>query len=201
MKVKIYVEGGGSGKDLRTRCRSGFSAFFEKASLAGHMPRVIACGSRKTAYDRFCTALGNRRADEFIVLLVDSEDPVAAGNGPWRHLEGRDGWARPRDATEGQANLMVQCMEAWFLADADALAEYFGRDFNRRALPGTREIEEVDKVDVLEGLRNATRQCKRGTYGKGRHSFDILERISPARVVAVSPHASHLIETLRETAT
>lgn len=200
MNVKIYVEGGGDGRDLLTRCRSGFRTFFAKASLAGRMPRIIACGSRNTAYDKFCTAFRNRRTNEFIVLLVDSENPVAAGNRPWRHLEGRDGWARPSDATEDQAHLMVQCMEAWFLADADALVAYFGPDFKPRALPGTREIETVEKVDVLRGLRNATRQCNKGTYGKGRHSFDILEQLDPAKVFAVSPHANRLIETLRETA-
>ncbi len=198
MKVKIYVEGGGDGRDLRTRCRMGFGSFFEKANLAGRMPRVIACGGRKTAFDKFRTAFGARKAEEFIVLLVDSEDPVADGAGPWQHLAGRDGWDRPREATDEHAHLMVQCMEAWFLADTDGLAEYFGRDFNRNALPGRREIEEVAKDDALEGLRNATRRCTKGEYGKGRHSFDILEQTDPAKVFDASPHAKRLIDTLRE---
>ena len=201
MTVKIYVEGGGNARDLRTRCRTGFSTFFEKACLAGRMPRIIACGSRNDAYDRFCTACQNRLADEFIVLLVDSEGPVADGDGPWQHLARRDHWTMPREATEGQAHLMVQCMEAWFLADRDALAAYFGNGFKPGALPGARKIEEVDKGDVFTGLRNATRQCRKGPYGKGRRSFDILERIDPAKVRAVSPHAKRLIVTLRNKAT
>ena len=95
---------------------------------------------------------------------------------------------------------MVQCMEAWFLADKDCLTAFFGQGFNRNLLPAMREIEEVTKNDVLVGLRNATRQSRKGEYGKGRHSFDILERINPAKVLAVSPHAKCLIDTLREKA-
>lgn len=201
MKVKIYVEGGGDGKDLRTRCRKGFSSFFENANLAGRMPRVVACGDRETAFDKFHTAFGARKTEEFIVLLVDSEGPVVAGVGPWQHLAGRDDWDKPPAATDEHAHLMVQCMEAWFLADRDGLAEYFGRHFNLTALPRRREIEEVAKDDVFDGLRKATRRCNKGQYGKGQHSFGILEETDPAKVIDASPHAKRLIDTLREKAT
>ena len=33
VSIKIYVEGGGDRKDLKTRCRQGFSKFFEKAGF------------------------------------------------------------------------------------------------------------------------------------------------------------------------
>ena len=112
MKVKVYVEGGGDGKSLRARCRGGFSSFFEKANLAGRMPQVIACGGREAAFDKFCTALGSRRAEEFIILLVDSEGPVADRSEPWLHLRERDSWEKPDDATDENAHLMVQCKEA-----------------------------------------------------------------------------------------
>ena len=200
VKVKVYVEGGGDAKDLRTKCRRGFSSFFQKANLAGRMPQIIACGSRKTAFDKFRIALGARKAEEFVVLLVDSEDPVAENSGSWQHLAGRDGWDRPLGATDENAHLMVQCMEAWFLVDREILEAYFGRNFNRNALPDRRDIEEVAKGDVFNGLRNATRRCKKGVYGKGSHSFDILERIDPAKIGALSPHAECLIDTLREKA-
>lgn len=200
MKVKVYVEGGGDGKSLRTKCRRGFSSFFAKANLTGRMPQIIACGGRESAFDKFCIALRSRNAEEFIVLLVDSEGPVADGSGPWLHLSTRDRWTKPEDATDANAHLMVQCMEAWFLADKDGLAAYFGQDFDRNALPGRREIEDVAKDDVLDGLKNATRQCKKDEYGKGRHSFDILEQTDPAKVMNASPHARRLVETLRRKA-
>ena len=201
VKVKVIVEGGGDGKALKVKCRQGFRSFFEKASLAGRMPRITAGGSRATAFDMFRTAWVSRKAEDFIVLLVDSEDPVAVGSGPWQHLAWRDGWDRPGEVTDEHAHLMVQCMEVWFLADKESLAAYFGHDFNRNALPGAQEIEEVAKADVLEGLKNATRGCKKGQYGKGRHSFDILEQTDPTKVFNASPHARRLLETLRDKAT
>lgn len=200
MKVKVYVEGGGDGNDLRTRCRKGFSSFFAEANLAGRMPKIIACGGRKSAFDKFRTAFESRKAGEFIVLLVDSEDPVAENSGPWEHLARRDGWDRPGEATDEHAHLMVQCMEAWFLADKEGLGTYFGHEFNRNALPRRQEIEEITKADVLDGLKKATRQCGKGEYGKGRHSFDILEQTDAAKVLDVSPSARRLVETLREKA-
>ena len=200
MNVKVYAEGGGEAGELRARCRRAFSSFFEKATLAGRMPSVVACGSRKAAFDKFSTALKARNEDDFIVLLVDSEGPVAQGAGPWVHLRARDGWVRPADATDENAHLMVQCMETWFLADRDNLADYFGRSFNPNALPARAEIEEVAKADLFGGLKNATRQSKKGEYGIGRHSFDILEQSDAAKILRASPHARRLIDTLRDKA-
>lgn len=201
MNLKVYVEGGGDTNALRTRCREGFSEFFRKAGLEGRMPRIVASGGRQQAFDDFCTALKKAGANDFIVLLVDAEAPVVTENGPWNHLHDRDAWERPAAAGDENAYLMVQCMEAWFLADKDTLAEFFGNGFNRGALPARAEVEDVAKLDLMNRLKAATRHCgKKGEYGKGRHSFEILARINPARVAGASPHARRLIETLIEKA-
>ena len=201
MTIKIYVEGGGDGRELRARCRRGFSSFFGKANLIGRMPQVIACGSRQRSCDRFTAALRSASDKKLVVLLVDSEGPVTESSGPWFHLRNRDGWDKPAGATDENAHLMVQCMEAWFLADKSCLAALFGDGFNRNALPGNQSIEEVAKADVLDGLKRATRQCSsKGAYGKGRHSFDILAEIDPAKVQTASPHAKRLIDHLRANA-
>lgn len=196
MSVTVYIEGGGNGKELRTRCRQGFSEFFRKAGLAGRMPKLVACGAREKAYDRFCSALG--RSDEiFIVLLVDSEGPVTENAGPWTHLRERDNWRKPTQATDENAHLMVQCMEAWFFADKETLANYFGNGFNRNALSNQAAVENIARIDIEQGLKNATQQCKpKGRYNKGRHSFAILGQINPEKVIAASPHARQLIAIL-----
>jgi len=197
VNIKMYVEGGGNVRELRARCRKGFSSFFEEANLAGRIPQVIACGGRDTTYDKFAAALRSAGDQVFVALLVDSEGPVAEGTGPWRHLQARDNWVRPDGATDDNAHLMVQCMEAWFLADKDCLAAFFGRGFNRNALPRNPDIEQVAKADVLDGLKRATRQCRpTGEYGKGRHSFEILAKVDPAKIVAASRHARCLVNTL-----
>lgn len=196
--VKVYVEGGGNGKDLKSRCREGFSRFFEKAGLKGQMPRVIPCGGRKSAYDDFCTALEIAAADEFIILLVDSEDPTQAVTDPWTHLAGRQGdrWAKPSSAETDNAHLMVQCMETWFLADVETLRSFYGQGFNQRALPRNPRIEQILKTDVLNGLEKASKNTVKGGYSKGRHSFAILGLIDPVKVQEAAESAERLVKVL-----
>ena len=196
VSVKIYVEGGGDRRELKTRCRRGFAAFFQKAALEGRMPKVFPCGSRRKTFDRFCTAFAKATDNDLIVLLVDSEAPVGQDAGPWQHLKSRDNWNRPADAPDDNAHLMVQCMEAWFLADKEALAGYFGDGFNLNSLPSRPEIEEVSKPEIEQGLKMASRQCKKGRYDKGSHSFGILAELDPDKVTGASPHAKRFISTL-----
>ena len=154
VKIKVIVEGGGNTNLLRSKCRQGFSNFFRKAGLEGRMPSVVASGRRRDAFDDFCAALRSPGKYDFIVLLVDSEEPVVAGSGPWQHLKkARDKWDQPSGATDDQVHLMVQCMEAWFLADKDCLVAYYGNGFNQKALPARQDIENIAKNDVLNGLK------------------------------------------------
>ncbi|MCY3728885.1 MAG: DUF4276 family protein [Nitrospira sp.] len=196
VNVKVYVEGGGDGRELRAKCRAGFSTFFRKTELAGQMPRVISCGARQEAYDKFRTALTKATKDDFFVLLVDSEGPVVKDI-PWLHLKNCDNWDKPPGATDDNAHLMVQCMEAWFMADKVALAEFFGTGFNEGGLPARPDVEGIPKDDINNGLRMATCQCKpKGEYHKGRHSFAILGQLNPEKVFEASPHAQRLVNTL-----
>ena len=196
MTVTVYVEGGGISRELRANCRRGFNRFFRNAGLTGRMPKVVACGSREAAYDRFCTALG-RSNEHAAILLVDSEGPITRKAGSWTHLKEQDNWKKPKGTKNENAHLMVQCMEAWFFADKETLANYFGDGFNRSALSGQADVENIPKTDIERGLKSATRQCMRkGRYSKSRHSFAILAQINPEKVTAASPHARWLIQTL-----
>lgn len=206
MIFKIYIEGGGETSKLKTECRRGFSSFFEEAGLkqAKKMPAIVACGSRNDAFDAFCTALevakklGKKQQQKYLpVLLVDSEAAVSDLAKRWEHLEQRDGWDKPALAHEDQVFLMVECMESWFLADRDCLKAFFGKDFNESSLPGESAIEKISKTKVFSSLKMATRNSKKGEYGKGRHSFDILSRISPALVEENSQHCKLLLNRLR----
>ena len=198
VKSRVYVEGGGDTKTMRAECRKAFSMFFSKAGLTGRMPRIFACGARQHAYRDFCNAFDKARDDEFIVLLVDSEAPIASDSDPWTHLKHRDNWNKPRNATDDNVYLMVQCMEAWFLADKDSLEKFFGGDFNRNALPARPDVENIPKGDIEKGLNMAARRCRRkgGAYHKGRHSFTILAELDSRKVIDASPHAERLVRTL-----
>jgi hypothetical protein len=159
------------------------------------MPRIVACGSRYGAYDRFRTSCESTDA---CLLLVDSEDLVVVAS-PWEHLKNRqdDGWAKPNNATDGQCHLMVVCMESWFLSDKPALIEFFGQGFAENSLPVHAKIEKIAKDLVYSGLQKASAHCKtKAPYGKGAHSFKILTVLDPAKVRDASPWANRFFETL-----
>ena len=161
------------------------------------MPKVIPCGSREKTYDRFCIAINDTKDDSFIVLLVDSEAAVVSSDSPWEHLRKRDNWTQPSAAVDDSAQLMVQCMEAWFVADRQSLSAYFGRDFKADALPARDDVEAIAKSDLERTLRQASSSCSKGAYRKSRHSFELLECLDPRKVIEFSPHARRLIDTLR----
>jgi hypothetical protein len=191
--VHIFVEGGGPQKRTQTECRKAFRIFFEKALGEMARPRISACGSRVEAYRDFCRSLRNDR-DTVAILLVDSEEPVIAGQTPREHLRNRDGWTEP--LTEGHVHLMVQCMESWFLADRSALKTYYGAQFRPNRLPANERIEAIPKRDVMRGLAGATKDTGKGQYHKTRHGFAILESIDPAMVRSHSGHAKEFLDFL-----
>jgi hypothetical protein len=198
VKVRIYVEGGGDhNKRLKAGCREGFKKFFGKAGLAGRMPEVMPCGARSRAYQDFRTSHESAGPDDFPILLVDSEAPVTETN-PWEHVKLRvgDGWQRPNGASEDQIHLMVQAMEAWFHADKGRVQEYFGQGFRLAALKSRPDIDNIPKADLYDGMQMATRDCRKGEYSKGQHSFEILALVDPAKVGAASPHAERLLKVL-----
>ena len=195
MSTKIYVEGGGNQDRTIRLCRQGFTQYFSKIA-PGNRPRVVPAGSRKEAYDDFCTALrSGGDGYQLIILLVDSEDPVPAGFTAWRHLKERkaDGWDKPLGAGDEQAHLMVQCMESWFMADRNALSEFYGQGFLVDSLPARTDIEAIGKIDLNKKLEHATKSTQtKGKYHKVNHGFALLGLINPHKVAEASRHAAAL---------
>ena len=195
MTVKLYVEGGGDhDKSLATACRRGFSEYLRKAGLAGQMPRIIVCGARSLAFRDFEKAI--RDAGDLAVLLVDSETEVLST--PWEHVANRPGdlWKKPALATDNQLHFMTQCMEAWFYCDKDAIAAFYKRGFRVGKLSKHVDIEKISKQDLFEGLKQATKECQKGEYAKGGHSFQILAMIDPKKVREASKSADRLLTHL-----
>lgn len=198
VKITIFVEGGGDTRLQQGCCRKGFREFFNKLAIKSALT-IIACGSRKNAYDSFCIGLKNNKNNEYCLLLVDSEAPV---NSPsvWQHVLLREGdkWQKPDKATEDHLHFMVECMEVWFIADKQALVTYYGKDFKQNALPKNTTIETISKSDLYDGLNKATKDTTKGSYSKGRHSFEILSKIDANKVIENSPHAKKLYDALQE---
>ncbi len=202
-EFRIFVEGGGDRRELLDKCRNAFGRFFEKAELGERRPKVIACGSRHSAYEDYCSALARGSSEDIYLLLVDSEAQFqwrGMSGEFWGHVLNREGdrWDRPEKATEDQLHFMVETMENWFYADQDLLLHYFGEGFSINALAKRKEIEEIPKSDVNTQLANATRVSKKGEYRKASHSFAILEKLSPQKVAALAPVACRLLYYVRK---
>ena len=198
--MKLFVEGGGDATELKSRCRNGFREFISKAGILKR-PRIIACGSRRNAYEDYAKAVG---LGEDALLLVDSEGPVDAAcqEGaskhwkPWKHLKERVGdlWEKPLRSDDRDCHLMVQMMETWLISDGTALKNQFGKNFNEKhPLAPTKPLEAVAKTEVKESLRNASNS----QYGKGKNSFELLAKVDPAKVEAASPWAKRFVDCLK----
>jgi hypothetical protein len=207
VKIIIFVEGGAVGfPNLNKKCRLGFSEFFKKLAIETKL-EIVACGSRQNAHKDFRNKMKKIKSDEFCILLVDSEAPVNSVT-VWEHVSSRQGdthWQKPDNATHNNLHFMVECMEAWFMADKQTLMSYYGEGLNERekqaffnALPKNTDIEAIPKQDLESALKNATRDTSKGKYNKGSHSFDILGKIDANMVVAQSPYASRLYKSLQE---
>lgn len=200
MEIRIYVEGGGdqrSGKDVLQR---GFSQFLnsirEMARERRISFRVIACGSRNSAFDDFRIALG-AHPDAINIMLVDAEEPLQQTN-PWEHLRHRDpSWDLPK-LPDIHCHLMTQTMEAWVIADINALRAYYGQGFNPNPFPGNPDVEAITKERLEQALIDATRNTSKGEYHKIRHGPDILARADHNVVCGRASCCRRLFETLRK---
>jgi len=208
--VKIYVEGGGyHNPSLAQDCRKGFKQFFNNAGFEKR-PSVVACGSRRMAYEDYCVAVKNGQP---AMLLVDSEAPIQEqfeqGDlynwKPWEQLNSRtdqagnkcDPWDKMGNDTD--CHLMVQMMESWFLADVDTVKSYFKAGFKDLKFPNKDEnIEDISKDRIEDILASSTKNTSKTEYKKGRDSFTLLGKIDPAKVGARSKWSKRFLSLLKE---
>ena len=194
--ARLYVEGGGDNKELKTRCREGFHKLLERSGFVGRLPRIIACGSRNDALDAFETAL-RRDAVNFVGLLVDSEDPIADIEETWGHLKARDEWDCPAGATDDQVMLMTTCMETWIVTDRAALRQHYKNCLQESALPAMSDPENRDRHIVQDALIRATRNCS-NAYAKSKRSFDALANVNPVELARHCPSFARMVRILDE---
>jgi hypothetical protein len=181
-KVRIHFEGDPA-------LREGFSEFFRELTAAlGRAPKLIA--GKADPFRVFLLAL-ETHPDALNILLIDSEGP---DDGKLFETicqpKGID--ARSRD----HVFRMVQCMEAWFLADAGALRRYYGKEFRENAVMENPRVEQIPKKDVFEALKTATKETSKGPYHKTKHAPYVLRLISPALVKQASAHCRRLFESV-----
>ena len=189
-EIRIYIEGGGDSALTRGKLRPGFDAFLKSIKDKARV-QVIMCGSCNDAYRNYLLALKSHPG-AVNVLLVDAEGPVADSNGD--HLR-RRAWKLP-PTQDPRYHLMVQAMEVLFVADPDTLAQYYGQNFQRNALPKHANLEAVSVQELATALKKATQKTTAGEYKKIHHAAKLLAMINVPRVRTILPHCDQLFNFL-----
>jgi hypothetical protein len=120
-------------------------------------------------------------------------DPLS----PRTHLKQRDGWDLPA-ISERSIHLMIQTMETWIIADADAVASYYGQYFLKKALPAVQHLEGVEKARIENALKRATAKTQKKEYRKIRDAAALLRAIDPGVVRSHCPSCERLFAIVRE---
>jgi Domain of unknown function (DUF4276) len=196
VKIALYIEGGGS-RDQKVALRQGFEKFFAAIRQSASNRRLgikfVLCGSLDETVSKFQNAC-DRERDVLPLLLVDSDGAVRAT--PVQHLTPKH--PQLAAAVSEHIHMMVQVMETWLIADAQALSQFYGQGFHSGALPETEDLESVSKVDIEQSLKRATAKTQKGEYHKVRHASVLLERIDPQNVRVRCRHCMRLFRSLEE---
>jgi hypothetical protein len=195
VSATIFLEGGGDSKELHSRCREGFRGLLQKCGFQGRMPRLTACGGRTGAFDDFQTGHAAKGDADFVAMLIDSEEPLEELEAAWRHLKRHDGWETPAAASDEQVLFMTTCMETWIVTDRAALADHYGSSLQESALPALNDPESRSRREVQEKLAHATRNCA-NAYAKGKRSFRVLGKLSPAALEKHLPSFQRVLRIL-----
>jgi hypothetical protein len=196
-EIAIYAEGGGDSAEQRAELRQGIDGLLRVVKSRAREMRsgwkVVCCGRRQATFEAFNHALRVNPA-VINVLLVDAEASIPSASHVVEqdaltrvaHLGQHDGWRIPESYVT-HVHLMVQCMEAWIVADAKALEEFYGQGFLRSALPQRINLEEEPKADLSDKLARATHTTQKGEYHKIKHAGRLLQKIDPEEVAKRCP--------------
>lgn len=196
--VRLYIEGDkkNKGKGSFISLRRGFNQFFnkwaEKEKLSIKFdPNIL--GSRGDAVNTFLK-IGVFHPNDLILLLIDTEREKDKNKSAKEFLGEDFPNSDFKNVKESQCHFMVQAMESWFLADKEKLAACYDAKFSEKTLPQHKEIEKIPKNEVIEKLKNATKDTRngKGEYGKGADSGNIMGEIRPHKVIKAAPHCEKL---------
>ncbi len=200
MKALIYIEGD-------KRLKSGFRKFFDK-----YFNKHSNCSSSKIVKDfrladskpikDFLLGIRNDRKQSFFHILLMDSDILGAGD-PKKNVKNvnKDEWKKAKSIkiNNNQLHFMVQNMEAWFMADTNALVGYYGSKLEVDKLPQHSIVEDIPAEDIEKKFKAITRSLssKKNYYdNKLKHGSEILSRLDPEKVINAAPHCEALFNTL-----
>ena len=187
-EIRIYFEGS-------TKLREGFNKLIKPVIDQARQNRVrfnlIAGGSKEETIKDFKRASISHK-DASIIMLIDSDR--AYDSGLLMNVRSQVGV----NVQDEQIHFMVQVMESWFLADRDALKQYYGQNFQESRLPQNSDLERISKSDVIAGLEDATRDTSKGKYHKTKHAPQLLSKLNADNVCSAAPSCKRLFDSLQQ---
>ena len=191
-EVTIHFEG-------HSNLRPGFHKLFEPHVNHARQQRIrfklIAGGSRTEAVKDFQRSCRSQPSNVNI-LLIDSEGPIPDTASAIQSLRAQRFWDGSVACDDDQVNLMVQAMEAWFIADPQALVNHFGQDFSIKALPSPQNAESVSPSDLTTAIHEGLRNSGRRRYDKVTDGVKLLQLIDRVKVGQYCQHFQRLMDYL-----
>ena len=179
-RVVIHFEG-------HSNLKIGFDKLFGNHKERARQKRIrfdmIAGGANAETVKDFLRSC-RRNPSDLNVLLIDSEMSAPSADEAIRALRSRRYWDANVSTEDGQLNFMVQAMEAWFIADPQAMARYFGNGFAVGRLPHPQNAESIHP----NGLTDSINQALRGIGGRRRKKYDKVS--DGARLLALIDEAT-----------
>ena len=194
-RVTIHFEGDGK---LKPGFRKLFARHADRARGNRIRFNLISGGPNAETVKDFLRSCRQNPSD-LNVLLVDSEGPAPSVADAIQKLRSQSYWDASAAVDDGQINFMVQAMEAWFIADPQALARHFGNSFNAGGLPNPRNAETISPKDLTDSIDQALRGVggrRRREYDKARDGARLLELIDEAAVRRNCPSFGRLADFL-----
>ena len=194
-RVVIHFEGS-------DKLRVGFGKLFGNHKNRARQNRIhfdmIAGGSNAETVKGFLRSCRLNPSD-LNVLLIDSEASAPSVADALRVLRSRNYWDANVAPEDERIHFMVQAMEAWFIADRQAMASHFGNGFRCGRLPNPQNAESISP----NGLTDSINQALRGIGGRRRKKYDkvgdgarLLALIDEATVRRNCPSFGRLMDFL-----
>jgi hypothetical protein len=171
--------------------RRAFSQFLEHLP---RKPRVAVGGGRQQTAGDFRSGVRDL-PDATHVLLLDSECAHSASDSCKAKIIAEFGRDRIDHLGEDHFHFMVQMMEAWLIADPNAVQQAFPQDADVEEIKELTNVESISKERLMEMIEKASGgkyvERKKREYGPR-----ILERANHDVVAGKADHCRRFVEKM-----